>query len=85
MGICLKNQILTSFSPAFIIEKFVDFKKAIDAVNDSDYGLQAGIFSKNIDKCFYAFEKLDVGGVVINDVPSIRVDSQPYGGKIICF
>ncbi|MDP8228417.1 MAG: aldehyde dehydrogenase family protein, partial [Candidatus Electryoneaceae bacterium] len=49
-------------------------------VNDSEYGLQAGIFTKNIDYAFYAWNELEVGGVVINDVPSMRVDSMPYGG-----
>eukprot|EP01080_Neovahlkampfia_damariscottae_P009542 gene9542-1747_t len=68
------------FGPIFVIEKFSDFKKAVETVNDSKFGLQAGVFSSNIDKCFYAFNNIDVGGVVINDVPSIRVDSQPYGG-----
>jgi len=68
------------FGPIIVLNKFDDFKEAIDLVNQSKFGLQAGIFSHNMDKCFYAFNKLDVGGVVINDVPSIRVDSQPYGG-----
>lgn len=49
-------------------------------VNDSKYGLQAGIFSHDLDKAWHAFEKLEVGGVVWNHVPSIRVDAQPYGG-----
>ena len=49
-------------------------------VNDSVFGLQAGIFTRDIHKAFYAFEELEVGGVVINDIPSMRVDSMPYGG-----
>jgi acyl-CoA reductase-like NAD-dependent aldehyde dehydrogenase len=46
-------------------------------VNDSDFGLQAGVFTQNINKAFYAFQNLHVGGVLINDIPSARVDSQP--------
>ena len=68
------------FGPIFNIEIYSDFKKAVEIVNDSKFGLQAGIFSSNIDKCFYAFNNIEVGAVIINDVPSIRVDSQPYGG-----
>jgi acyl-CoA reductase-like NAD-dependent aldehyde dehydrogenase len=55
-------------------------RPAVRIVNDSIYGLQAGIFTKNIDHALYAFNELEVGGVVINDVPSFRVDSMPYGG-----
>ena len=68
------------FGPVATIQPFVDFKEAVRIVNDSVYGLQAGIFTKNIDHAMYAYNELDVGGVVINDVPSIRVDSMPYGG-----
>ncbi len=46
-------------------------------MNTSKFGLQAGVFTKNLDRAFYAYEHLDVGGVVINDVPSKRVDSMP--------
>ena len=45
-------------------------------MNDSKYGLQAGVFTHDLDKVWYAFEKLDVGGVVVGHVPSIRVDAQ---------
>jgi len=70
------------FGPVLCIEKYngSDFRSIIDLVNDSDFGLQAGVFTNNFNKAFYAFENIEVGGVVINDVPSIRVDSQPYGG-----
>ena len=46
------------------------------SVNDSEYGLQAGVFTHDLDKAWHAFEKLDVGGVVVGHVPSIRVDAQ---------
>lgn len=49
-------------------------------VNDSVFGLQAGVFTHDLDKGWYAFEKLEVGGVMLNHVPSIRVDAQAYGG-----
>ncbi len=69
-----------AFAPIATLEPFVDFQDAVRIVNDSVYGLQAGIFTKNIDHAFYAFNELEVGGVVINDVPSVRVDNMPYGG-----
>ncbi len=62
------------------LERFSDFRDAVARVNASDYGLQAGVFTKNIDHAFYAWNELDVGGVVVGDVPSMRVDSMPYGG-----
>lgn len=68
------------FAPLVIVEKFRDFDSAIDGVNNSIYGLQAGIFTKDIKKIFKAFGKLNVGGVVVNDVPTFRVDHMPYGG-----
>lgn len=63
-----------------VIEPFTDFKEAVAKVNDSKYGLQAGIFTNNIDHAFYAWNELEVGGVVVGDIPSLRVDNMPYGG-----
>jgi len=68
------------FGPIALVKPFSDFKQAIAGINDSDFGLQAGIFTKNIDHAFYAWNELEVGGVVINDIPSMRVDNMPYGG-----
>ncbi len=68
------------FGPVAILEPFSSFEAVCRRVNDSDFGLQAGVFSKDIDSAFYAFNELEVGCVVINDVPSVRVDSMPYGG-----
>jgi glyceraldehyde-3-phosphate dehydrogenase (NADP+) len=48
--------------------------------NNSVYGLQCGVFTQNLRHAFYAFEELEVGGVIVNDVPSFRVDNMPYGG-----
>jgi len=69
-----------AFGPVAILSKFTDFKAAVAEVNDSRFGLQAGVFTRDLEKMFYAWDKLDVGGVVIGDVPSYRVDNMPYGG-----
>ncbi len=76
----MKISCLEAFGPVATMEPFTDFKGAVRLANDSAYGLQAGIFTKDINHAMYAFNELDVGGVVINDVPSIRVDNMPYGG-----
>ena len=68
------------FGPVATLQPFEDFAEAVRVVNDSVYGLQAGVFTPNLHHAFYAFNELEVGGVVINDVPSVRVDSMPYGG-----
>ena len=68
------------FGPVAVLQPFDDFADAVRMVNDSDFGLQAGVFTKNIDHAWYAYNELEVGGVVVNDMPSFRVDSMPYGG-----
>ncbi len=68
------------FGPVVITEPFDKFEEAIDKVNDSQYGLQAGIFTNDLKNAFYSIEHLDVGGVIINDYPTFRVDNMPYGG-----
>ena len=69
-----------AFGPAAILSSFSDFDEALAQVNDSKFGLQAGIFTKDIYKIQKAWDELEVGGVVIGDVPSWRVDNMPYGG-----
>jgi acyl-CoA reductase-like NAD-dependent aldehyde dehydrogenase len=69
-----------AFGPVATLEVFDDFDAALDIVNDSRYGLQAGIFTRDIHKANRAWHRLEVGGVVIGDVPSFRVDHMPYGG-----
>lgn len=69
-----------AFGPICVLHKFSDFKEAIEQVNNSRFGLQAGVFTNEWKKAWYAYDKLEVGGVVINDIPSVRVDAQPYGG-----
>ncbi len=69
-----------AFGPVAILSKFTDFDAAIAEVNDSKFGLQAGVFTRDLYKMLQAWEHLEVGGVVIGDVPSYRVDNMPYGG-----
>lgn len=69
-----------AFGPVSIISSFSDFDEALKEVNNSQFGLQAGIFTRDIYKAHKAWDELNVGGVVIGDVPSWRVDNMPYGG-----
>jgi acyl-CoA reductase-like NAD-dependent aldehyde dehydrogenase len=68
------------FGPVAILEEVKDFSEAIARVNDSDYGLQAGVFTNNFSHVKQAHNELEVGGVIIGNVPGFRVDSMPYGG-----
>ena len=68
------------FAPIVSICKVSSVEEAIDAVNDSRYGLQAGIYTNSVVNALKAADDLHVGGVVINDVPTFRVDQMPYGG-----
>lgn len=76
----MKVSCMEVFAPVVTITKINDFKDGLDAVNESIYGLQAGVFTNNLKNAFLAFEVLEVGGVIINDVPAYRVDHMPYGG-----
>jgi len=69
-----------AFGPILIVNSYTNFNDAIKAVNNTDFGLQAGVFTNNMNKALGAFNQLDVGGVVINDIPTFRVDNMPYGG-----
>ena len=68
------------FAPVAVVEKFSDFDEAINAANQTKYGLQAGVFTRDLARTRRAAEKLEFGGVLINDVPMFRVDNMPYGG-----
>lgn len=68
------------FGPVVTFEAYDDFTEALHSVNDSRYGLQAGVFTSDVKRVFQAFETLHVGGVVANDVPTFRADHMPYGG-----
>lgn len=76
LDVCAKE----AFGPVAVLSSFSDFDAALKEVDDSDFGLQAGIFTRDIYKAHKAWETLEVGGVVIGDVPSWRVDHMPYGG-----
>lgn len=69
-----------AFGPVAVLSRFSSFDDALHDVNDSTFGLQAGIFTRDLYKMQQAWNELDVGGVVIGDVPSWRVDNMPYGG-----
>lgn len=69
-----------AFGPLAILSKFTDWNEALAEINDSKFGLQAGLFTHDINQVLEAWDRLDVGGVVVNDVSSYRVDNMPYGG-----
>ncbi len=76
MDVCAKE----AFAPLVVVRKYRSFKKVVDEINNSVYGLQAGVFTNRLDDIFYAFKQVECGGVVINDIPTYRADHQPYGG-----
>ena len=69
-----------AFGPVAVLEPFDDFEAVLHRINDSRFGLQAGIFTKDLYQAQKAWDTLEVGGVVIGDIPSWRVDHMPYGG-----
>ncbi len=91
-GRCLQPTLLTkvkssmavscreAFAPLAVVGKYRDFRRVVDEINNSAFGLQAGIFTNRFKDIFYAFQYIDTGGVVINDIPTYRADHQPYGG-----
>jgi len=82
-GVTPDMQVMCSevFAPIVSIVPFDTFEQALDMADASVYGLQAGIYTNDINKAFQAVKRLDVGGVIINDVPTFRVDHMPYGGN----
>ncbi|MGH9705475.1 MAG: aldehyde dehydrogenase family protein, partial [Candidatus Acidiferrales bacterium] len=76
MKVCVEEV----FAPVVVIEPYDQFEDAIRAINDSPYGLQTGIFTRDAKLLFSAFEDLEVGGVIAGDIPSWRMDHMPYGG-----
>jgi glyceraldehyde-3-phosphate dehydrogenase (NADP+) len=91
-GLFLEPTVLTStkpemrvncsevFAPLVTVTPYDDFDAALDLVNASNFGLHAGVFTSDNARIFRAFERLEVGGVIINDIPTYRVDHMPYGG-----
>jgi acyl-CoA reductase-like NAD-dependent aldehyde dehydrogenase len=70
-----------AFGPLVNLVSFTDFEAALTAVDDSEFGLQAGVYTPSLARAMRAIERLNVGGVIINDVPTFRVDQMPYGGN----
>jgi acyl-CoA reductase-like NAD-dependent aldehyde dehydrogenase len=69
-----------AFAPLVVLSTFREFGDAVARVNESAYGLQAGVFTTNLEHAMLAFDLLEVGGVIVNDVPTWRIDHMPYGG-----
>lgn len=76
----MKVCALEIFGPVVTLERYHTFKEAVHWVNESEFGLQAGVFTNQIDEMDYAFDTIEAGGVIVNDVPTFRVDHMPYGG-----
>jgi acyl-CoA reductase-like NAD-dependent aldehyde dehydrogenase len=68
------------FGPVATIHTFKDFEEALEMANDSRYGLQAGVFTRDVGRAIKAGQTLEFGGVLINEVPTFRTDQMPYGG-----
>jgi acyl-CoA reductase-like NAD-dependent aldehyde dehydrogenase len=68
------------FGPVVVVDSYRRMEEAVEKVNRSDYGLQAGIYTRDIGRAFAAARRMEVGGVMINDIPTFRVDHMPYGG-----
>jgi glyceraldehyde-3-phosphate dehydrogenase (NADP+) len=68
------------FGPVVLVDSYQDFDQALNDINNSRYGLQAGLFTRDLQEINLAFRKLEVGGLIINDAPTFRVDHMPYGG-----
>ncbi len=68
------------FAPVVTVEPYDDFNQALKQINNSPYGLQAGLFTRDAKLIFNAYEELEVGGLIAGDVPAFRIDHMPYGG-----
>lgn len=68
------------FGPVVTVTPYRQFEDAIEALNQSEYGLQSGVFTQDVNKAFHAFRRLEVGAVLINEIPTFRADHMPYGG-----
>jgi glyceraldehyde-3-phosphate dehydrogenase (NADP+) len=69
-----------AFAPLVVAFPFTDFADAVRGVNDSSFGLQTGVFTNDLGHAWHGFEELEVGGVIVNDIPTYRIDHMPYGG-----
>ena len=69
-----------AFGPLVVLERYRDFGEAVRRLNDTPFGLQAGLFTRDLGAVGYAFREIEVGGLMVNEVPTFRVDRMPYGG-----
>lgn len=69
-----------AFAPIVIVFPYDDWSSGLDQINDSVFGLQAGVFTDRLEHALMAFDRLEVGGVILNDIPTYRIDHMPYGG-----
>lgn len=69
-----------AFAPLAVLERYENFDDALARINDSSFGLQAGVFTSDLGKAMRAFSEIEAGGVLINQVPTFRVENMPYGG-----
>ena len=76
----MKVNSMEVFAPVKTVESYSAFDEALARVNDSLYGLQSGLFSRDLGLIFRAFEEIEAGTVMVNDVPTFRADQRPYGG-----
>ena len=76
----MKVNCLEVFAPVVTVEPYDEFDEALEWINDSLFGLQAGVFTKDATLIMKAFERIEVGGLVAGDVPTFRMDNMPYGG-----
>jgi acyl-CoA reductase-like NAD-dependent aldehyde dehydrogenase len=70
-----------AFGPLVNLVPFSDFEQALTMADNSDFGLQAGVYTRDLNHAMRAVQRLNVGGVIINDVPTLRIDNMPYGGN----
>jgi len=68
------------FAPVISVTPYDDFSEALRIANAGEFGLQVGVFTQNINRVMQAFGEMNVGGVIVNDIPTFRVDQMPYGG-----
>ena len=76
----MKVNCLEIFGPVVTVEPYNTFEEALRRINHSNYGLQAGLFTRDVKLLFQAYDELEVGAVIAGDVPSFRIDQMPYGG-----
>jgi len=77
----MKVRCMEIFGPVITVQPYQTFEEALAEVNDSEYGLQAGVFTSSIERAMLAHRELEVGGIIVNDVSAFRADQMPYGGS----